>query len=151
MKVKNGIEIIEPNENLSKIYLKKSEEALKVAATIKHIKDWEISSLYYSMYFALYSILIKIGVKCENHSCTIEFMDIFLKKHFDSNDVKFLKMSMESRINAQYYVDRKINDENYNHMQKNAPEFSIKCKEILFNINDKEINDIRNKLKIMIK
>lgn len=60
--IKNGIELVEPNNNLSKTYILKSETALKAAASLKDNKEWEISSSYYSMYFALYSILMKIGV-----------------------------------------------------------------------------------------
>jgi hypothetical protein len=37
--VKNGIEIVEPNENLSKTYIVKSENALKAAASLKTNKE----------------------------------------------------------------------------------------------------------------
>ncbi|MCK5699337.1 MAG: hypothetical protein KAH93_05795, partial [Candidatus Aenigmarchaeota archaeon] len=78
MGLKKGLEIVEPNKNLSKVYIEKSEKALDAAGSLKNNKDWEISSSYYAMYFALYAILMKIGIKCENHTCTIEFMNIFL-------------------------------------------------------------------------
>ncbi|MCH8329263.1 MAG: hypothetical protein IIB81_02630, partial [Nanoarchaeota archaeon] len=93
MKQKNGIEVVEPNENLSKAYIKKAEDALKAAASLKGNKDWEISSLYYTMYFSLYSILMRIGIKCEIHSCTIEFMRQFLQEHFNDDDFFLIKKS----------------------------------------------------------
>ena len=61
--IKSGIEIVEPNENLSKVYIMKAENALSAAKSLKNNRDWEISSCYYSMYFALYSILMRIGIK----------------------------------------------------------------------------------------
>ena len=61
---KNGLELIEPNENLAKAYLKKAEDVLRAATVLKDNKDWEISSSYYTMYFSLYAILMKIGIKC---------------------------------------------------------------------------------------
>ncbi len=35
LKIKNGIELVEPNDNLSKVYLEKSESALRAAAVLK--------------------------------------------------------------------------------------------------------------------
>jgi uncharacterized protein (UPF0332 family) len=62
---KNDLELIEPNEELKDAYLKKAEDSLRATAALKGNKDWEISSSYYTMYFSLYAILMKIGVKCE--------------------------------------------------------------------------------------
>ena len=42
LKVKNGIELIEPNENLSDVYMKKSENALKATTSLKGNREWEI-------------------------------------------------------------------------------------------------------------
>ncbi len=68
MKLKNGIGIIEPNDNLCSAYIKKSETALQAASALNDNMEWQISSCYYAMYFSLYALMMKIGVKCENHS-----------------------------------------------------------------------------------
>ena len=34
LKAKKGIELVDPNDNLSKVYLKKSEDALRAAASL---------------------------------------------------------------------------------------------------------------------
>lgn len=146
MKQKNGIEIIEPNENLSKAYLKKAEDALNAAASLKGNKDWEISSLYYTMYFSLYSILMRVGIKCEIHSCTIEFMKQFLQGYFNEDDFFLIKKSMKARIDTQYYSDRDISKSQYSNMISQAPLFLVKCKEILFGLTNKNVEDIRNKI-----
>jgi len=111
--VENGIELVEPNENLSHVYLKKSEDALKAANSLKGNKDWEISSCYYAMYFALYAIMIRIGIKCEIHACTIEFAKLFLKEFFAEEELDFIEDSFKARKDSQYYVNRAISDQNY--------------------------------------
>src|SRR3989344_2215853 len=139
---KEGLSLIEPNSNLAEAYIKKAEEALE-SMRINVIKDWKISTAYYTIYFSLYSILIKIGVKCEIHSCTIEFAKRFLKEFFSEEELDFTEDSLKARIDSQYYVDRTVPDEQYNRMAKNAPEFLVKCKSILIKLNEKKINEIR--------
>jgi len=146
LQVNNGIELVEPNDNLSKVYLDKAEEALKASIAVKGNTSWEISSSYYSMYFALYSILIKIGIKCENHLCTIEFMKQFLSKYFSDDDVRLVKDSMGLRIDAQYYVDRAISGAKYQKLINKAPSFIAKCKDVRVKINSSEIKEIRSKI-----
>ena len=148
MGLKKGLEMVDPNENLSKVYIEKSERALSAAASLKNNKDWEISSSYYAMYFALYAILMKIGVKCENHTCTIEFMNIFLLDYFDAKDVKQIRTSMALRVDAQYYADRQISEEKYRKIVDGAPRFLVKCREVLFKMKDEEIDNIRKMMKI---
>jgi len=82
---KKGIELVEPNDNLREAYLIKADEALETLRTSK-IKDWQLTTAYYAIYHSLYSLLMKIGVKCEIHSCTIEFAKRFLKKYFSAED-----------------------------------------------------------------
>lgn len=67
---REGLEIITPNSNLALAYLKKAEDALE-AMRVNTIKDWKISTAYYAKYFSLYALLMKIGIKCNIHSCTI--------------------------------------------------------------------------------
>lgn len=115
---------------------------------INTIKDWKISTAYYAMYFSLYSILTRLGVKCEIHACTLEFAANFLKDYLSKADVEFLKDSLRTRVDSQYYVNRKVPDAQYNEMIKRAPEILIKCKSIVLQLNESKINEIRQKLKI---
>ena len=147
LKAKNGIELVEPNEDLSKAYLKKAEDSLKAASVLKDNKDWEISSSYYTMYFSLYAILMKIGIKCEIHSCTISFMKIFLKNHFKSEEIDLIEKSQKARIDVQYYSDRNLSDELYTRITNNPSLFLAKCKEVLNQLNEKEIQNLRERTK----
>ena len=149
-KKKEGLSLIEPNSNLSEAYIKKSEEALE-SMRVNIIKDWKISTAYYTLYFSLYSVLAKIGIKCEIHSCTIEFAKRFLKEFFSEEELDFTEDSLKARINSQYYVDRTVPDEQYTKMIKKAPEFLVKCKSILIKLNEKKINEIRMEFKKVVK
>ena len=139
---KEGLSLIEPNSNLSEAYIKKAEEALE-SMMVNVIKDWKISTAYYTLYFSLYSILTKIGIKCEIHSCTIAFAKRFLKEFFSEEDLDFTEDSLKARIDSQYYIDRTVPDEQYNKMMNKAPEFLVRCKSILIKLNEKKVNDIR--------
>lgn len=145
LNAKNGIELIEPNKNLAEAYLKKAEEALESMRLMKS-KDWKISTAYYAMYFSVYSILMRSGVKCEIHSCTIEFMQQFLKKYFTEEECAFLPKSMHARVDAQYYTNKDVSDDFCEKMQKHTPEFIVKCKSIVLHISEKEVNEIRENL-----
>ena len=93
--------------------------------------------------FSLYSVLTKIGIKCEIHSCTIAFAKRFLTEFLSEDDLDFTEDSLKARIDSQYYIDRTVPDEQYNKMVKNAPEFLVKCKSILIKLNEKKINEVR--------
>jgi len=139
---REGLSLIEPNSNLAEAYIKKAEEALE-SMRVNIIKDWKISTAYYTLYFSLYSVLTKIGIKCEIHSCTIAFAKRFLRDFFSEEDLDFTEDSLKARIDSQYHIDRTVPDEQYNKMVKNAPEFLVKCKSILLKLNEKKINEVR--------
>lgn len=141
---KDGLILVETNNDLANAYLKKAEEALE-SMRINIIKDWKISTAYYTIYFSLYSILMKLGIKCEIHSCSIEFAKRFLTEFFQENELDFIEDSLKARVNSQYYVDRTVPDEQYNEMIQRTPEFLVKCKAILIKLNEKKINEIRDK------
>ena len=141
-----GLILCDSNVNLSSAYLKKANESLESIFLNKY-KDWKLATEYYAIYFSLYSILLKIGVKCEIHSCTIEFVNVFLKKYFSSDDLVFIKKALKSRIDSQYYVDKVVLDKDFYNIINSAPMFFLKCKSILSKLNEKAILDIRTNFK----
>lgn len=141
---KEGLSLVESNSDLANAYIKKAEEALE-SVRVNIIKDWKISTAYYTIYFSLYSVLMKLGVKCEIHSCTIEFARRFLKDYFSETDLDFTEDSLKARVDSQYYIDRTVPDEQYNKMIQKAPEFLVKCKSVLIKLNEKKVNEIRDK------
>ena len=67
---KKGIKLINPNDNLAQEYYENAEETLRVLNKTKETGSnmWLSAQTYYTMYFAAYSLLMKIGVKSEIHS-----------------------------------------------------------------------------------
>jgi len=143
---KDGISLAEPNRNLAEAYMRKAEDSLEAMRT-NTIRDWKIATAYYAMYFSLYAVLMRIGVKCEIHSCTVEFARRFLKDHFDGKEIDFLGDSLKARIDAQYYVNRDVPDKQFDDMVRKAPEFLVRCKSVLLQLSEKEVGMIRRKLK----
>lgn len=141
---KEGLRLVEPNANVANAYIKKAEEALE-SMRVNIIKDWKISTAYYTIYFSLYAVLMKSGVKCEIHSCTIEFARRFLKEFFEKEELDLTEDSLKARVDSQYYVDRTVPDEQYKKMMQKAPEFFVKCKAILIKLNEKKIHEIRER------
>lgn len=141
-----GIEIIEPNQNLAEAYIKKAEEAMESMRLIKN-RDWKISTAYYSMYFSLYAILMRIGIKSEIHTCTIEFMKRFLSEYFSKEENELVENSFKARIDTQYYVNKEVPNKMCDKMTKSSPEFLVKCKSIALRLDEKKIQEIRSKLK----
>lgn len=89
---------------------------------------------------------MKIGVKCEIHSCTISFMQHFLNKYFTDEEIELIEKSQKARIDTQYYSNRNISDDLYKRMTNNTALFLTKCKEIANNLTEEEIKDIRSNL-----
>jgi uncharacterized protein (UPF0332 family) len=129
---------------LANAYIKKAEEALE-SMRINIIKDWKISTAYYTIYFSLYAVLMKLGVKSEIHSCTLEFAKRFLTDFFEKNELNFTEDSLKARVDSQYYIDRTVPDEQYHKMIQKAPEFLVKCKSVLIRLNEKKVNKIRDR------
>ena len=137
---KKGIEIVEPSDNLRDAYLVKAEDALDTLKTSKS-RDWQLTTAYYTIYNSIYSLLMKIGIKCEIHSCTIEFTKRYLKDHFTPEDFELIDKAFSARIDSQYYVNRQVPDQNYDFITKKTPAFLVKCKNIV--LDQKEIIEIR--------
>lgn len=146
LNVKNGIELVEPNENMSDSYLKMAEESLGIIKKINESNLWSTSASYYTMYYCLYSVMMKIGVKCEIHGCSIEFMKKFLTDFYGSDYIELIKTAFESRNDLQYYPERLVDKRKVELIKSGAVDFFVKTKEILMIISEKEINEIRGLL-----
>lgn len=140
---KKGIEIVEPSDNLRDAHLIKAEDSLEVLRSTK-IRDWQLTTAYYAIYHSTYSLLMKIGIKCEIHSCTIEFAKRHLSRHFSTEDFELIDKAFSARIDSQYYVNREVPDRNYDLIMKKTPGFLVKCRNVV--LEQKEIEHIREKI-----
>ncbi len=143
-KLKDGLRVTEPNERLAKSYLE--EAKLSLARAQKNFEDkdllWTTVVLYYSEYYSLYSFLQRIGVKCENHLCSIIAAGFLLGE----SKIKVIMEHKDKRVDAQYYM--KIGKENeVMQMLLDAKLFVSMFEEITLSISQEEIKDCRDKLK----
>ncbi len=143
LRQRKGIELVDPNDNLRDAYLVKAEEALGTLRTSES-RDWQLIAAYYTIYHGIYSLLMEIGVKCEIHSCTIEFAKRFLSDYFSPGDFELINKAFSARIDSQYYVNREVPNRNYDVIVKKTPGFLVKCKNIV--IDQREIEGIRDKI-----
>lgn len=146
-KQKKGIRIIEPNLNISRGYLKMSLDSV---GTMNREKDknliFSVSAGYYCIYYSLYAILQKIGIKCEIHSCSILLAKRFLKKFYSEKDFNLIDVSFSLRNNFQYYVGKDFNKKDLNLLWNESYNFYVKSRSIFLKLNNKDINEIRGSL-----
>jgi uncharacterized protein (UPF0332 family) len=149
---KEGIRLIEPNDNLSLGYIQMAENAIGTMNREKSLNlQFAISACYYSMYYSLYSVLMKIGVKCEIHTCTIEFMKKLLLSFYSNEDYKIISKAFDARNTSQYYVDKIVAKEDTDFIFSKAQYFLNKSRDILSKINEKDILKIRKQIDEVIK
>ncbi|WP_214019771.1 HEPN domain-containing protein [Methanoculleus sp.] len=144
-RIRSGIALTAPNETLASAYLKKAEEALETMQTIT-ARDWKITTAYYAMYFSLYAVLTRIGIRCENHSCTILLMERLLSDYFTPAETTLVERARGARVDAQYYVSREVPDPFCEELIRAAPRFLVKCAGIVGAMNEKTIGILRERL-----
>ena len=145
-KLKDGLKIVEPNERLSKSYLEQAKSSLLRAEKDFNDNDllWATVTIYYAEYYALYSFLQRIGVKCENHTCSILAVTLLLGE----DRTKTINQHKSKRIDAQYYM--KVEQQSkVKAMLQEAKIFVSVFDELALNINEISINSYRKILKNM--
>jgi len=145
-KQEKGIKLIEPSHNLSEEYYRNAEESLKVLRSIKETKSnmWLATTKYYIEYFAVYSVLMKLGIKCEIHDCTIAMVNLLEKENIiKSGTSKLLEKDKEVRIDNQYYLKNKPVDTDFEKLSA----FLLSIKESLDRLNKDVINQLRIKIR----
>jgi uncharacterized protein (UPF0332 family) len=143
LSLKDGLRILEPNENLAKSYLEEAKSSLERAE--KNFKDrdllWATVVIYYAEYYALYSFLQRIGIKCENHFCSILAAAYLLGEEKTST----INSHKNKRIDAQYYM--RVGRENeVADMLKEAKRFVSFFDNFVLNLSQEAVDSYRNKL-----
>jgi len=145
-KTKNGLLLIEPNSNMSRSYLGMAEDSIKSLTSIES-KIWIATISYYIFYYSLYALMLRLGIKCEIHSCSLEFMRVLLKNYYNKEDCLAIKNAFNARINLQYYADRPVDKREIDASRKYCKKFFIKTKDILAMLTEAEVDKIRIEFK----
>lgn len=133
---KKAVKLIEPDIQLSNVYMKKASNSLMMldAAIDSNLPEWMATTAYYAMYFAFYSILIRCGIKSEIHECSIRLAHFF----GCGNELKDAK---ERRIQSQYYVSEPVRIE-----KQDISEFIIRMEQKRMSLTDDDVKAIRGQI-----
>ena len=143
---KDGLQLIEPNENMAISYLYMAEESISTLQGAEKSKLWTATMTYYIFYYSLYAFMIRMGVKCEIHSCSLVFMQQFLKEVYTQQDMTMIKKAFSARSDLQYYTDRPVKEEIIEETKRYCKDFYIKTKDVLAKLSEQQIETIRNDL-----
>jgi uncharacterized protein (UPF0332 family) len=110
--------------------------------------DWTATTAYYARYFALYALLMKIGVKSEIHDCTINVAQLLANHGILSQSlVNDIAEAKQARIDAQYYVATELNQKEIKKNAETARKFVLEIEQTIENVTSKQISTIRTYLK----
>ncbi len=140
----SGIKIIEPNLHLSEDYMKSAEETLILLKDMKSKSNmWEATMKYYCEYFAVYSLLLRIGIKCEIHDCTIKLCDALeIGGIMPKGTAKRLEKDKGLRIDNQYYLKNINVSINFSELS----DFILQIKNISSSLTLENIKEIRKSI-----
>lgn len=146
--LKDGLKIVHPDEILAKSYLNEAKSSLKRAETDLKEGDllWATVVIYYAEYYALYAFLQKIGVKCENHHCSI----LSVGELLGNEKITAINNHKSKRIDAQYYM-RIGKQEEVQKILQEAKAFVAEFDNLVSNLSNEEIEKYRRKLKILMQ
>jgi len=149
LKQKRGIKIIDPNENLVKEYLRKATGSLNTMNAALRINEteWIMTTAYYARYFALYALLMKLGVKSEIHDCSIAVARLLAREGIlTENLVNDISQAKEMRVDVQYYVTRELEQGKVRRNVESARKFVLEIEKAIENTTTEQIESIRNTL-----
>lgn len=149
LKQKRGIRIIDPNENLVKEYLRKATGSLNTMNAALQINEteWIMTTAYYARYFALYALLMKLGVKSEIHDCSIAVARLLAREGIlTENLVNDISQAKEMRVDVQYYVTRELEQGKVRRNVESARKFVLEIEKAIEKITTEQIKSIRNTL-----
>lgn len=146
--LKDGLRIMAPDEALSKSYLAEAKASLLRAE--KNLADndllWTTVVIYYAEYYALYSFLQRIGVKCENHFCSI----LAVERLLGEEKTKIISEHKGKRIDAQYYM-RTGKEDDVKNMLREAKVFVADFDTFVSNLTIEEIREYGKRFKLLLK
>lgn len=145
-----GIKLTKPSDNLVKAYLRKSRNALKSMDVNMRagISEWGVSASYYAKYFAVYALLLKVGVKCQIHDCTITLFSYLFSDNVPRQVIQELRKSKEDRIETQYYTGEvKVNQDQ---LMKQTKDFVLEIEKTMDSLSSERIALLQATLKKLI-
>jgi len=140
-----GISLTEPNINLCDDYYQSAEESMKVLRATYQTgsRMWLATTKYYVEYLAAYSLLMRLGIKCEIHDCTIAILH-FLEQNkiLPQGLAAQVEEDKQLRIDNQYYLKNLPVKIDFNTLTN----FLLRIRERTNSLTDEEISTIQQKI-----
>lgn len=152
LKEEEKLELVEPSEEVCFSYLEKADNCLASAKLLfeNNLYENSVSMSYYTMYNSLVALLFKLGIKSENHSGSI----LLLKLLLDEEALfKLISDAKKERIDKQYYVTTEkldITKDSAGELALNAEDFLLKIKLVIKNLNNEDIDKIREDFGVLV-
>ena len=145
---KEKLKLITPSEDVKDSYIEKVESNLISAKILLDNDRLEeaVSLAYYGMYNSLLALLFKVGIKSENHTCSI----ILLKEVFAIDNFDILEAKKE-RIDKQYYTDFHIVKEEVEDAIKKSENFNKILFDFVSKMKNVDIKKYREKFFSFLK
>ena len=146
--LKDGLRMVKPDGSLAISYMKEAKSSLKRAERDLNEGDllWATVIIYYAEYYALYSFLQKIGIKCENHFCSI----LAVEKLLGKGKTETINRHKEKRIDAQYYM-KTGREEEVKEMLRAAKTFVAEFDAFISWMTNEEIYNYRKKFASLLR
>jgi len=110
--------------------------------------DWTATTAYYARYFALYALLMKLGVKSEIHDCTINVAKLLSNNGIlNSSLIDDIAKAKQTRIDTQYYVAKELNQTDVKNNAEGARKFVLELEQTIENITPEQVDSVRIQLK----
>ncbi|MBI2144171.1 hypothetical protein HYU17_03410 [Candidatus Woesearchaeota archaeon] len=139
---------MEPNGNMSDSYIKMAEESIVALQAVRdNSNTWTAATSYYICYYSLYSLMMKLGIKCEIHSCSLEFMRRHLSEFYSQQDIQIINRAAKARTDLQYYVDRPVDAGTIELISGYCKIFFIKTKDMISRLSEGQVKHIREELR----
>jgi uncharacterized protein (UPF0332 family) len=140
--------LVAPSPEIAGSYLAKSDSFLDSARILREAEHLEeaVSMAYYSMYHAMTALLIRAGIRCENHAGAI-----MLLEELFGMDISALDDAKRMRVDTQYYVDRTITLEDVEELIRVAGDFHDLVHDRIDRITGDEIARVRKMMERILK
>jgi uncharacterized protein (UPF0332 family) len=119
--MKRRVGLARPSTEISEAFQKKSHRYLATSRLLVDNNRFEesVTLSYYSMYYALLSLLWKVGIKSESHNASISV----LRKVFRMDESK-IKEAKATRVEVQYFVDQDVTAQDARELLDKAHDFT---------------------------
>ena len=144
---KRWARVTEPNDNLVQAYLQKARHDLVVLRSIpKEDTEWKAAVAYYTRYHMMTALLLKVGVECKDHNCSLKIAKYLFSDVISSDLFIEIKESKRQRIDLQYYTDRIVKKEEFEHNMEGVDAFVEIVQDLIESLTREDIGQIRKKL-----